>query len=61
MDTRRNFLKTVENKLKALNCVRSVTVSVGSRKAEIDYDPHFATLSQLESAIEDAGYDARKV
>jgi copper chaperone CopZ len=51
----------VENKLKTLRGVRSVTVSIESRKAEIDYDPHFTTLSELEGAIKDAGYDAQKV
>jgi copper chaperone CopZ len=51
----------VENKLKAVNGVRSVTVSFESRKAEVDYDPHSTTLSQLEQAIKEAGYDARKV
>jgi len=51
----------VENKLKTLNGVRSVSVSFESRKAEIDYDPHFTKLSQLESTIRDAGYDAQKV
>lgn len=51
----------VENKLKTLNGVRTVTVSVESRKAEIDYDPHATNVSQLEKAIKEAGYDTRKV
>jgi copper chaperone CopZ len=51
----------VVNKLKTVKGVRSVTVSVEYRKAEIDYDPDSTTLSQLEQAIKDAGYDARKV
>jgi copper chaperone CopZ len=51
----------VENKLKALNGVRKLAVSVESRTAEIDYDPHSTTVSELESAIKDAGYDARKI
>jgi len=51
----------VVNKLKAVKGVRSVTVSVEYRKAEVDYDPDSTTLSQLEQAIKDAGYDARKV
>jgi copper chaperone CopZ len=51
----------VENKLKALNGVRSVTVSYESRKVEVDYDPHSTTPSRLEQAIKDVGYAARKV
>ncbi|MCU1260555.1 MAG: hypothetical protein JWO80_3440 [Bryobacterales bacterium] len=47
------------NKLKAVKGVRSVTVEY--RKAEVDYDPDSTTLSQLEQAIKDAGYDTRKV
>ncbi len=41
----------VENNLKALHSVRSVTDSIESQKADIDYDPRFTTLSPLESAI----------
>jgi copper chaperone CopZ len=51
----------VENKLKAVQGVRSVTVSVEQRKAEVDYDSRSTTLSQLEQAIKDAGYDGRKI
>ena len=53
--------REVESKLKAVKGVRSVTVSVESGKAEVDYDPQSTTLSQLERAIKDAGYDARRV
>lgn len=51
----------VENKLKAVNGVRTVTVSFESREAEVDYDPHSTTVSRLEQAIKEAGYDARTV
>lgn len=51
----------VECKLKAVTGVRRVAVSAESRKADIDYDPRSTTVSELESAIKDAGYDARKV
>jgi copper chaperone CopZ len=51
----------VESKLKAVKGVRSVTVSVEQRKVEVDYDPRSTTISQLEQAIKDAGYDPRKV
>jgi copper chaperone CopZ len=51
----------VENKLKAVRGVRSFTVSFESQKAEVDYDPQSTTLAQLEQAIKDAGYEARRV
>jgi len=51
----------VENKLKAVKGVQKVAVSVESRKAEVDYEPQTTTLSQLEKAIKDAGYDARRI
>ena len=51
----------VENKLKAVSGVRTVTVSFESQKAEVDYDPHSTTLAELEQAIKDAGYEARRV
>jgi len=51
----------VENKLKAVSGVRGVTVSFKSQKAEVDYDPHSTTMAELEQAIKDAGYEARRV
>lgn len=51
----------VENKLKTVNGVRSVTVSFESQKADVDYDPYSTTLAQLEQAIKDAGHEARRV
>jgi len=37
-----------------------VTVSIEQKRAEVEYDPTSATLSQMEKAIEDAGYRVRK-
>jgi copper chaperone CopZ len=51
----------VENRMKALDGVRSVSVSFESRRAEIEFDPRSITPSQLKQAIQDAGYDAREV
>jgi len=52
--------KSVESKLKGVPGVQSVTVSFEQKRAEVDYDPTSATLSQMEKAIEDAGYRVRK-
>jgi copper chaperone CopZ len=51
----------VANKLKAVKGVRRVAVSADSRKADVDYDPRSTTVSELQRAIKDAGYDAWKV
>jgi len=51
----------VENKLKAIAGVRKAAVSYEHKRAEVEYDPRLATLSQVERAIQDAGYRARKV
>jgi copper chaperone CopZ len=52
-------LVSVESKLKRVPGVRSVTVSFEQKRAEVNYDPTSATLSQMEKAIEDAGYSVR--
>ena len=51
----------VEDKLKALKGVRNVAVSVESQKAEVDYEAGATTVSELEKAIKDAGYEVRKI
>ena len=50
----------VEIKLKAVKGVRSVGDSSDSKKADVDFDPLSTTVSELQKAIEDAGYDARE-
>ena len=50
----------VERRLKAVVGVRRVTVSFELKRADIEYEPHAATLTHLERVIEDAGYRVRK-
>jgi copper chaperone CopZ len=52
--------RAVESKLKGVPGVRSVTVLFEGRRAEVDYDPQSATMSQIEKVIVDAGYRVRK-
>jgi len=51
----------VEEKLKAVKGVRNVAVSAESQKAEVDYEAGATTVSELEKAIKDAGYEVRKI
>lgn len=51
----------VEEKLKAVKGVRKVAVSFGSQRAEVDYDAGSTSVAELENAIKDAGYEARKI
>ena len=48
--------KSVENKLKELKGVQSVSVSYQTGSATIEFDPVIVTLQQLQKAIRDAGY-----
>ena len=41
--------------------VRNVAVSIESQKAEVDYEAGATTVSELEKAIKDAGYEVRKI
>jgi copper chaperone CopZ len=50
----------VERRLMAVAGVRRVTVSFELRRADIEYEPHSATLTLLERVIEDAGYRVRR-
>jgi copper chaperone CopZ len=52
--------RAVESKLKAVPGVRKATESYEQKRAEVEYDPGSATRSQMEKAIEDAGYRVRK-
>ena len=51
----------VEGKLKAVKGVRNVAVSAESQKAEVDYEAGATTVSALEKAIKDAGYEVRRI
>ncbi len=46
----------VESALKELPGVSQVVVSLGTSKAHIVYDPQQVSLSQMQRAVEDAGY-----
>lgn len=52
--------KAIEGKLKTVAGVRTARVSYERKAAEVDYDPAVASLLQLRSAIEEAGYRAAK-
>ena len=46
----------VEKSLKNLNGVDEASVNVGTEKATIEYDPKKLNLTEMENAIEEAGY-----
>ncbi|HEX3013303.1 MAG TPA: HAD-IC family P-type ATPase, partial [Methanobacterium sp.] len=46
----------VENSLKDLEGVEEAQVNIGTEKATVEYDPEKLKLSELENAIENAGY-----
>ena len=47
----------VERKLKALDGVNDVSVSLAGRTATIDFDPEKITLQDMKTVISNAGYD----
>ena len=50
-------VKAVKKALGALNGVKSVDVSLEEKKAQVVYDDEHVTLSDLESAIVEEGYE----
>ena len=46
----------VENSLKNLEGVEEAQVNIGTEKATVEYDPEKLKLTELENAIENAGY-----
>ncbi len=50
----------VASKLQSLPGVRRAIVSFEDKRAEVEYDPRSATQSDMEKAIQDAGYRVRK-
>ncbi|CAN5881946.1 heavy-metal-associated domain-containing protein [soil metagenome] len=48
---------TIEGALAPLPGVDSVTVDIGAKSVEIDYDPNETDSQALVAAIEAAGYD----
>lgn len=51
----------IEHTVKSVRGVQGVTVSVERSTAEIHFDPQLGSLAQLETAIKDAGFRARKI
>ena len=47
----------VERKLKALNGIKEVSVSLAGRTATVEYDPDVITLEDMKREISNAGYD----
>jgi copper chaperone len=50
---------SVKRALEQIDGVGNVDVSLDQAQARVDYDPARVNESQLRSAIEDAGFDAR--
>ena len=46
----------VENSLKGLEGVEEAQVNIGTEKATVEYNPEKLKLSELEHAVEEAGY-----
>jgi len=49
-------VQTIENALKNTEGIISASVNLGAEKAYITYNPGIATVSQMKTAIEEAGY-----
>jgi len=50
---------SVKRALQQIDGVTNVEVSLDQAQASVDYDPARVNESQLRTAIEDAGFDAR--
>ena len=48
--------RAIEKAVSSVPGVASVSVNLGSEKAEVAYDPGLASTSQMQAAIEEAGY-----
>jgi len=49
-------VKTIENSLKRLDGIISVTANLGAEKAYATYNPKMTTVADMKKAIEEAGY-----
>ncbi len=49
-------VKTIENALKRLNGIVSVSVNLGAEKAYVTFNPGMTTVADMKKAIEEAGY-----
>ena len=52
-------VKSVTKVLNDLDGVRSATVSLENKNAQVEFDEDKIQVAQLVEAVEDAGYDAR--
>ena len=52
-------VKSVTKVLNDLDGVRSATVSLENKNAQVEFDEGKIRIAQLVEAVEDAGYDAR--
>ena len=52
-------VKSVTKVLNGLDGVRSATVSLENKKAQVEFDEGKIQIAQLVEAVEDAGFDAR--
>ena len=52
-------VKSVTKVLNGLDGVRSATVSLENKNAQVEFDEDKIQIAQLVEAVEDAGFDAR--
>ena len=52
-------VKSVTKVLNGLDGVRSATVSLENKNAQVEFDEGKIQVAQLVEAVEDAGFDAR--
>lgn len=52
-------VKSVTKVLNDLDGVRSATVSLENKNAQVEFDESKIQIAQLVEAVEDAGFDAR--
>ena len=52
-------VKSVTKVMNDLDGVRSATVSLENKNAQVEFDEGKIQIAQLVEAVEDAGYDAR--
>jgi len=49
-------VKTIENSLKKLDGISSISVNLGAERALVTYNPRVITVTDMKKAIEEAGY-----
>jgi copper chaperone len=51
-------VRSVTNVLTQVPGVKGATVSLERKEAEVTFDPAVASIAQLKTAVEDAGFEA---